>query len=102
MIKTAGKRYRLSNSYTGLDRPLGFQVIEAPRIYRHLTYVDVNVVSPKYRPPLPLRKYPLHHHVGRQELPVSRIQKVYTRQYCIHPKHETLTLFAARKSYLTT
>jgi hypothetical protein len=56
MIKIAGKMYRISNSYTGLDRTLELQEVEAPRICRHSTHVDVNVVCPKHRPPLPLRK----------------------------------------------
>jgi len=102
MIKTAGKMYGLSNFYTGLDRPLGLPEVEAPRIYRHWEHVDVNVVSPNHRPPLPLRKYPVRHHVGRQELLVRRIQNVYARQNGVHQKDENLTFFAARKSYLTT
>ena len=34
----------------GLDRPLGLQELEAPKISRHSTF---EVVSPMYRPPLP-------------------------------------------------
>ena len=38
---------------TGLDRLLGLQEFEAPRISRPSTYEGGKVVSPKHRPPLP-------------------------------------------------
>jgi hypothetical protein len=46
-----------SNPITGLDRPLGFQKVEAPRIFRQSAHEDGKVVSPTHRPPLPTMKY---------------------------------------------
>jgi hypothetical protein len=42
-----------NNSCTDLDRVLGIQEVEAPRIYRQLAHESVKVVSPKHRPPYP-------------------------------------------------
>jgi hypothetical protein len=44
---------------TGLDRPLGFQEIEALVISRHWEQEVGKIVSPMYRPPLLPRRYPL-------------------------------------------
>jgi hypothetical protein len=41
---------------TGLDRPLGCQKDEAPRISRQPAHKSGKVVSPMYGPPLPLRR----------------------------------------------
>jgi hypothetical protein len=49
------KRY--SNPIAGLDRPLGFQEVEAPRISRQSAHEGGKVFSPTHRPPLPPRKY---------------------------------------------
>jgi hypothetical protein len=38
--------------YTDLDRPLGFQEFEAPRISRQSAHEGGKVVSPTHRPPL--------------------------------------------------
>ena len=46
--------YRQNNSITGLDRPRGFQDVEAPR---QSAYEGGKVVSPTHWPPLPPRKY---------------------------------------------
>jgi len=43
----------ISYNITGLDRPLGLQEAEAPRISRQLTHEGGKVVSPMHRPPLP-------------------------------------------------
>jgi hypothetical protein len=43
--------------YTGLDRPLGQQEVEPPKIYRQSAHEGGKVVSPTHRPPLPARKY---------------------------------------------
>jgi len=45
--------WRQSNPITGLDRPLGFQEVEVPRISRQSAHEDGKVVSPTHRPPLP-------------------------------------------------
>jgi hypothetical protein len=42
-----------SRPYTGLDRLLGIQEVEAPRISRQSTHEGVKAVSPNHRPPLP-------------------------------------------------
>jgi len=44
---------RESYSYTGPDRSLGFQEVEAPGINRQSTHEGGKVVSPMHRPPLP-------------------------------------------------
>jgi hypothetical protein len=41
---------------TGLDKPLGLQEVEAPRISRQLVHEGGNFVSPTHRPPLPHRE----------------------------------------------
>jgi len=43
----------LSSPHTGLDRTLGFQEVEAARIYRKSAHEGGKVVSPAHRPPLP-------------------------------------------------
>jgi len=43
----------LSSPHTVLDRPLGFQKVEAPRISRKSAHEGGKVVSPTHRPPLP-------------------------------------------------
>ena len=43
---------------TGLDRPRGFQEVEAPRFQDNRHMKVVRFVSPTHRPPLPPRKYP--------------------------------------------
>ena len=40
---------------TGLDRPLALQKNEAPRIPRQYAYESGRLVSPTFRPPLPLK-----------------------------------------------
>jgi hypothetical protein len=40
------------------ERLLSCQVVEAPIVSRQLAYEDGNVVSPRYPPPSPLRRYP--------------------------------------------
>jgi len=42
---------------TGLDRPLGLQGVEAPRISRQSAHEGGKVVSPKHRLPLPSGRY---------------------------------------------
>jgi hypothetical protein len=51
------KRILKSNPITGLDRPLGFQEVEAPRFFRQSAHEGGKVVSPTHQPPLPPRKY---------------------------------------------
>jgi hypothetical protein len=46
------------NPSTGLDRPLGFQEVETPRLSRRSAHECGKVVSPMHRPPLPLKRYP--------------------------------------------
>jgi hypothetical protein len=46
-----------SNPITGLDRPLGFQEVEAHRISRQSAYEGGKVVSPTHWPRLAPRKY---------------------------------------------
>jgi hypothetical protein len=48
---------RYSNPITGLERPLGFQEVEASRISRQSACEGGKVVSPKHRPPLTPKKY---------------------------------------------
>ena len=52
-IETLGNRYfseRASNPYTGLDRSLGLQEVEATRISRQSAHEGGKVVSPLYLP----------------------------------------------------
>jgi hypothetical protein len=44
--------------YSGLDRPLGFQETETPRLSRRSAHEGSKVVSPTHRPPLPLKRCP--------------------------------------------
>jgi hypothetical protein len=44
------------NPITGLNRPLGLQEVEAPRISRKSTNEGGKVVSPTHRPPLPAQE----------------------------------------------
>jgi hypothetical protein len=46
------------NPYSGLERPLGFQEIETPRLSRQSAHEDNKVDSPTHCPPLPLKRYP--------------------------------------------
>jgi hypothetical protein len=52
--------YVESYSITGLDRSLGLQEVESPRISRWSAYEGVKVVGPTHRPPLPASKYPCY------------------------------------------
>jgi len=45
----------------GLDSPLEFQDIEAPRIFLQLTHEGSKVVSLKHRPPLQHRRHLVTH-----------------------------------------
>ena len=54
LITTECKNYPI----TGLDRPLGLQQVEVPRISRHSVNEGGKVVSPVHWPPLPARRYP--------------------------------------------
>jgi len=45
------------NTYTGLDRPLGLQEVEASRISRQSVHEGGKVVSHKHRPPPPPGRY---------------------------------------------
>jgi len=47
----------LSYPCTGLDRPIGFQQIEAFRISRQWAHEGDKVVSLMHQPPLPPRRY---------------------------------------------
>jgi len=47
-----------SYPFTGLDRPLGLQEFEAPRLSRQLAYESGKVVSPAHCPPVPTKRYP--------------------------------------------
>lgn len=46
---------------TGLDKSLGPQDVEAPRISRESANEDGKIVSPKYRPPLTPEDIPVTH-----------------------------------------
>ena len=46
------------NTYTGLERPLGLQEVEASRISRQSAHEGDKVVSLTHRPPLTPRRYP--------------------------------------------
>jgi hypothetical protein len=46
---------------TGLDRALGLQEFEVPRISRQSAHEYSEVVNSTHRPPLPLRRYPGAH-----------------------------------------
>jgi hypothetical protein len=49
------------NTYTGLDRPLGLQEVEAPRVSRQSAHEGGKiVVSHTHRPLLPPRRYPCY------------------------------------------
>jgi hypothetical protein len=48
-----GSRSRETYAITGLDRPLGLQEVEAPRISRQAAYEGGKVVSPTPWPLLP-------------------------------------------------
>jgi hypothetical protein len=50
--------FQYSYPITGLDRPLGLQEVEAPRISRQSAHEGGKVVRPKQRPPLPPTRYP--------------------------------------------
>jgi len=47
-----------SHPITGLDRPLGLQKVEAPRISRQSTHEGGEAVSLTHQPPLPPGRYP--------------------------------------------
>jgi hypothetical protein len=49
---------RQSNPYTDLDRPLGLQEVEAPKISRQSAQEGGTFVSSTHRPPLNPRRYP--------------------------------------------
>ena len=49
LASSLGKRY--NNFYMGLDRPLGHQEVEAPRISRQSAHEDGKVVSSTHRTP---------------------------------------------------
>jgi hypothetical protein len=51
---------KLSYPCTGLDRPIGLQEVDAPRISWKLAHEGGKVVSPTHRPPLPPRRYLLY------------------------------------------
>ena len=58
VAQSTGKKVNVkTNPITGLDRPLGFQETEAPRIYRQLTQESGKVFNPTHRPPSPPRIY---------------------------------------------
>jgi hypothetical protein len=60
----------LIKSKQGLDRPLGFQEVEAPKISRQSAHERGKVVSPTHRPPLTPRNIPGTHFCYR----LSRLQ----------------------------
>ena len=43
---------------SGIDRPLGLQMVEAPRISRQSAYEGDTAVSPRHRPTVPSRDIP--------------------------------------------
>jgi hypothetical protein len=49
---------RYSSSFTGLDRPVGLQEVEASRIFGQSVHEGGKVVSCTHRPPLPRRGCP--------------------------------------------
>jgi hypothetical protein len=49
---------RYNNPFTGLDRPVGLQEVEASRIFRQSAHEGGKVVSCTHRPPLPSGGYP--------------------------------------------
>jgi hypothetical protein len=48
---------KVQQSHTGLNRPLGLQELEAPRISRQLAYESGKVVSPTHQLPVPPMRY---------------------------------------------
>ena len=54
---------------TGLDRPLGLQEVETPKISRKLAYESDKVVSPTHRPPLSPRDISSTHFYYRLSQP---------------------------------
>ena len=51
--------YKVRESYllTSLERPIGLQEVEVPRISRQSSHAGGKVVGPKHWPPLHSRKY---------------------------------------------
>jgi hypothetical protein len=58
-------KVRVSYPITLLDRPLGFQRVEAPRASRHSAHEG----GPKHRPPLPPDDIPITHLLGAESTP---------------------------------
>jgi hypothetical protein len=55
------RQKKQSDPITGLDRPLAFQEVEAPRISRQSAHEGGKVVSPTHWPPLPTGNIPGTH-----------------------------------------
>jgi hypothetical protein len=51
-MSDVSERFLYSYPITGLDRPLGLQEVEAPRISRQSAHEGGKAVSPTHRPPL--------------------------------------------------
>jgi len=58
LVQCWAKNYRNDSIVSvGMDRPRGFQEVEAPRFPRQLAHNDGKVITPKDRPPVNCRKY---------------------------------------------
>ena len=68
-----GQRYDrvkviLKQTSTVLDRPLGFEEVEAPTISRQSAHEYGKVVNPRHRPPLSPIRYPWYSFLSETEL----------------------------------
>jgi hypothetical protein len=57
-----------SYPFTGLDRPLGLQEFDAPKLSIQSAHECVNVVGPTHSPPVPTRSYPCFSFLLEDEL----------------------------------
>jgi len=83
----------------GLERPLGLQETEAPRISRQSTHEGVKVFSPTHQPPLPSRIYTLYSFCHRMSQPqgltaARRIKSIKTAETTSEVDHATSRLVA--------
>ena len=102
LASSLGKRY--SSFYIGLDRPLGTQEVEAPRISRQSAYEDGKIVSRTHRPPLPPRRNPWCSDFSAcRAMPQPTPPPSYLVTDCNEPdlhKHLTLIMFRISRPFL--
>jgi hypothetical protein len=88
-----------NNPYSGLDRPLGFQETESPRLSRRSAHEGSKVVSPEHRPLLLLKRYSWCSFLLDSKSSVAEVIKGKKKSQWLHRESKKSLLYVLSGKY---